>query len=260
LARATLSPHPATADPAVALPTVGIKPFFARGSRNRLIKAVGLAIGAVVIAIGVANAIIWNAARGHVVDNAAELSGTYDAVIVPGARVWADERPSLTLRSRIDAATNLYELGIVDHILASGDNGNAGYDEPTIIRRRAHQQDVPLADITLDYAGFSTWQTCVRAREIFRVERAVFVTQARYADRAAALCEAAGIDVDVLSLGGPGRFSLSLGWRSVVREPLAAVKGAYEMIVRPDPQFLGDRIGLVGSEAPANPDPVLGEE
>lgn len=207
-----------------------------------------------------ANLIIWQAGRGHVVTDAADLHGTYDAVIVPGAGVWADGRPSLTLRSRVDAATELYELGIVDHILASGDNGDESYDEPTIIRRRAHQQGVPLADITLDYAGFSTWQTCVRAKEIFGVERAVFVTQARYADRAAALCEAAGIDVDVLSIGGQGRFSLALGWRLMVREPIAAVKAVYEMVARPDPRFLGDYVGLVGSESPANPDPVLGEE
>ena len=134
------------------------------------------------------------------------------------------------------------------------------YDEPTIIRRSAHQQSVPLADITLDYAGFSTWQTCVRAKEIFGVERAVFVTQARYANRAAALCEAAGIDVDVLSLGNQRGVSLTLGWRLTAREPIAAVKGLYEMVVQPEPKFLGEFVGLVGSEIPANPDPVLGEE
>lgn len=229
-------------------------------TRRRLVRVVGLAASAVIIVIGAANVFIWQAARGHVVSDVADLSGPYDAVIVPGARVWADGRPSLTLRSRIDAATELYELGVVNHILASGDNGEATYDEPTIIRRRANQQGVSLADITLDYAGFSTWQTCVRAREIFGVERAVFVTQARFADRAAALCEAAGIEVDVLSIGSVGRFSAALGWRSMMREPVAAVKGAYEVIARPAPQFLGDYIGLVGSEDPANPDPVLGEE
>lgn len=237
-----------------------MRQVLAVATRNRLFKAAGLSLGAVVFVVGAANLIIWNAARGHVVNDAADLHGTYDVVIVPGAGVWADGRPSLTLRSRIDVATQLYELGIVDHILASGDNGNQNYDEPTIIRRQAHQQGVPLADITLDYAGFSTWQTCVRAKEIFGVERAVFVTQARYADRAAALCEAAGIDVDVVSIGSVGRFSLALGWRSVVRERVAAVKGAYEMTARPDPHFLGDFVGLVGSESPANPDPVLGEE
>lgn len=239
---------------------MAIKPVLSRAIRNRLTKAAGLSVGAAVFVIAAANLLVWNAARGHVLNEAADLNGTYDAVIVPGAGVWADGRPSLTLRSRIDAATELYEAGIVDHILASGDNGNQNYDEPTIIRRQAHQQGVPLADITLDYAGFSTWQTCVRAKEIFGVERAVFVTQARYADRAAALCEAAGIDVDVLSIGGVGRFSLALGWGSLVRERLAALKGAYEMLARPDPRFLGEFVGLVGSESPANPDPVLGEE
>ncbi len=216
--------------------------------------------GFLVLVILGANIVLWQAARSHVVNDAADLGGTYDAVIVPGAGVWASGRPSLTLQSRIDAAVELHELGVVDHILASGDNGTESYDEPTIIRRSAHQQGVPLADITLDYAGFSTWQTCVRAKEIFGVDRAVFVTQARFANRAAALCEAAGIDVDVLSLGSQRLFSPALGKRQAVREPIAAVKAVYEMIVRPEPRFLGEFIGLVGSESPANPDPVLGDE
>ncbi len=228
--------------------------------RKRVVKASGLAVGAVVMLVVVANVAMWQAARGNVVNSVDELDGTYDAVIVPGAGVFANERPSRTLQARIDAAVELHELGVVDHILASGDNGTESYDEPTVIRRSAHQQGVPLADITLDYAGFSTWDTCVRANEIFGVERAVLVTQARFANRAAALCEAAGIDVDVLSLGDQRGLSLALGWRAAMREPLAAVKALYEVVAQPDPRFLGDFVGLAGSEIPGNPDPALGEE
>ncbi len=216
--------------------------------------------GGVMLLIVVANVAIWRAARGHVVGDPAELAGDYDAVIVPGAGVFSDDRPSRTLQARVNAGVELYRLGVVDHLLASGDNGTEFYDEPTIIRRLAHQDGVPLADITLDYAGFSTWQTCVRASEIFGVERAVFVTQARYANRAAALCTAAGIEVDVLGIGNLRGLPFHLGVRQGLREPIAAVKALYEMVVRPDPQFLGDYIGLVGSENPANPDPALGEQ
>lgn len=231
-----------------------------RSLRTRLVRSVvRLALVAMLVVVA-ANLVIWRAASGHVVADASELEGDYDAVIVPGAGVFADERPSLTLQARIDAAVELHDLGVVDHILASGDNGTETYDEPTIIRRSAHLQGVPLSDITLDYAGFSTWQTCVRAKEVFGVDRAVFVTQARFANRAAALCEAAGVDVDVLKLGNRRPFTLSLGWRQAAREPLAAIKGVFEMIVRPDPRFLGEFVGLVGSDVPANPDPVLGEE
>ena len=236
-----------------------VKSAISRTVRRRLSKAVIVSIAGIVGLVGVANFAMWNGARGHVVNNSSELSGDYDAVIVPGAGVYANERPSLTLRTRIGAAVELYELGVVDHLLASGDNSTADYDEPTIIRRSAHQQGVPLADITLDYAGFSTWQTCVRAKEIFGVDRAVVVTQARFANRTATLCQAAGIDVDVLSLGSQGPLSLNLGVRAAVREPIAAVKGLYEIVVAPAPRFLGDQIGLTGSEDPANPYPVLGE-
>ncbi|MGH1493499.1 MAG: SanA/YdcF family protein [Acidimicrobiales bacterium] len=236
-----------------------IKWVIGRAFRFKVVRLTALAGGAAVALVIVANFVLWRSARGHVVSDVAELSGEYDAVIVPGAGVFANERPSLSLQSRIDAAVELHELGIVDHILASGDNATEYYDEPTAIRRSAHQLGVPLADITLDYAGFSTWQTCVRAKEIFGVERAVFVTQARYANRAAALCQAAGVDADVLSIGNLGGLPVGLGWRLAAREPIAAVKGLYEMVVRPEPTFLGDYVGLVGSQTPANPDPALGE-
>jgi len=199
------------------------------------------------------NVVIWQVGRSQVVDDASELSGTYDAVIVPGTLVYIDSSPSSALQQRIDQAVELYDHGVVDHLLVSGDNGIKSYDEPTTMRRQAHRQGVPLADITLDYAGFSTWDTCVRAKEIFGVDRAVFVTQAPFANRAAALCEKAGIDVDVLAL------QRRVDQRVNLRERLAAVKATYEIIAGPEPRFLGNQLGLTGSVEPANPDPVLGE-
>jgi SanA protein len=237
----------------------GLKSVTARVARSRLTRACGGLTAVVVLIVVAANVVVWRAARGHVVNDPAELDGPYDAVIVPGAGVFPGQRPSLTLQSRVRAAVELYHAGVVDHLLASGDNGTESYDEPTVIRRLAYQEGVPLADITLDYAGFSTWQTCVRAKEIFGIERAVFVTQARYANRAAALCSAAGIEVDVLGFGNLRGLPWSRKVRRSIREPIAAVKAVYEMAVRPDPQYLGEFVGLVGSEAPANPDPALGE-
>ena len=236
-----------------------IKKAIRRIGRNRFARLGLVGVATVLVLVAGANVVLWSVALGDVVNDATDLSGTYDAVIVPGAGVFANEQPSLTLQSRINAAVDLHDRGIVDHILASGDNGTENYDEPTIIRRSAYQQGVPLADITLDYAGFSTWQTCVRAKKIFGVDKAVFVTQARFAKRASALCESAGVDVDVLSLGSQRGISLKLGWRVAAREPIAAVKGVYEIVVRPEPRFLGEFVGLIGSESPANPDPVLGE-
>lgn len=209
-------------------------------------RAIRVVVAAMLAVVVLSNVIVWQRARGRVIGDVAQLSGQYDALILPGAGVFANGEPSPTLRARIDAAVHLYERGIVDHLLVSGDNSTPAYDEPATIQRFLEKREIPLADITLDDAGFSTWQTCVRARKIFGVQRAVFVTQDRFSNRAASLCDAAGIDVDVLALE-----NLRLPWyfkiRRTIREPIAAVKSMYEVTFRPNPEVLGEYVGLTGS-------------
>jgi vancomycin permeability regulator SanA len=98
----------------------------------------------------------------------------------------------------------------------------------------------------LDYAGLDTWDTCLRAAEQFGVERAVALTQHRYAPRTAALCRRAGIDVTVLSVDPP-RQRLGARVRAVGRENLAKVKAVHDLVRRPPARHGGPFIGLVGS-------------
>ncbi len=227
---------------------------------------VGLSLVVGVIGlIVVSNVALWMLARGQVVNDVDQLIDRLDrtagpaVVIVPGARVFPDGRPSRPLRDRLDSAAELHALGVVDHVLVSGDNRVNHYDEPTVMRREIHRAGVPLTDITVDYAGFSTWDTCARASEIFGVTQAVFVTQERYARRAGSLCQAADLDVTVLTVPNPPPFPRRVWVGAVLREPVAAVKGFYEVVVQPEPVFLGRFEGLPGSVNPANPDPELGE-
>ncbi len=217
-------------------------------------------VGFGIMVVLLSNAALAAMAAGHVVTDTDDLADlAFDAVIVPGAGIFSNGQPSVTLQRRVDGAVNLHQTSVVDHILVSGDNGHGSYDEPTVMRRVAHLSDVPLSDITLDYAGFSTWNTCIRAKEIFGITSAVFVTQERYANRSSALCQAAGIDVTVLAIETGRGPSLRRYLSSIGRERLAAVKGLYEVLTTPEPHFGGEFVGLVGSENPANPDPVLGE-
>ncbi len=224
----------------------------------------------VVLLVVAANLVMWLLSRGHVVSDADQLTERLldvdpDSVVVviPGARVHPDGRLSRPMADRVEGGTTLYLDGMAGHVLVSGDNREGHYDEPTVIRRHVHLGGVPLADISVDYAGFDTWDTCVRANEIFGAgpESAVvvFVTQSRYKNRAAALCRAAGLDAVVMTVDNPPPRPRGIWIRAVIRERLAAVKGLYEVMVKPDPMFLGRFEGLQGSETPANPDPVLGE-
>ena len=212
----------------------------------RRLFAVGI-VGAVclVAVLGVCWAVIGQAGSGRVFTSAADVPAR-SVVIVPGALVFPSGRPSQMVGDRVAAAVGLHADGTVAHLLVSGDNSTEQYNEPVAMRTRAMQLGVPSADITLDYAGVDTWDTCLRAREQFGVTDAVVVTQKLYASRAAALCEAAGIDVAVLAID-PAPLGTQRRWRGRARETLAKVKAVGDLVRTPEAKFGGPYIGLVGS-------------
>ncbi|MFG3661087.1 vancomycin high temperature exclusion protein [Streptomyces sp. NPDC047706] len=157
--------------------------------------------------------------------------------VVFGAGLWNGE-PSPYLAHRLDAAAELYRAGRVKVVLVTGDNSREDYDEPDAMRAYLTRNGVPDARIVSDYAGFDTWDSCVRARKIFGVEEAVLISQGFHIRRAVALCEAAG----VVSYGvGVDERHDATWYYGGVREILAAGKGALDVVFRPDPRFLGPR-------------------
>lgn len=114
--------------------------------------------------------------------------------IVFGARVWDDKTPSPVLYDRIVTAAELYRAGRVEKILMSGDNPTENYDEPTAMKETAVALGVNQSDVVLDFAGRRTYDTCLRAAEIFGVRKAILVTQKFHQARALYLCNNLGVD------------------------------------------------------------------
>jgi SanA protein len=98
------------------------------------------------------------------------------------------------LYDRVATAVDVYQRGLVQKLLLTGDNRFVDYNEPEAMRRTAVKLGVPAADLVLDYAGRRTYDSCYRAKEIFGVQRAILVTQAFHLERALYLCDAFGID------------------------------------------------------------------
>ncbi|MFJ3641846.1 vancomycin high temperature exclusion protein [Streptomyces sp. NPDC090108] len=157
--------------------------------------------------------------------------------VVFGAGLW-DGEPSPYLAHRLDAAARLYREGRIEVVLVTGDNSREDYDEPDAMRAYLTRHGVPRARIVSDYAGFDTWDSCVRARKIFGVDRAVLISQGFHIRRAVALCEAAG--VDSYGLGVDDKHDATWYYGGT-REVFAAGKAALDAVFRPDPQFLGPR-------------------
>lgn len=114
--------------------------------------------------------------------------------IVFGAGLWRDGSPTPILQDRVQTAANLYFAGKVEKLLMSGDNRFVEYNEPEAMRQFALGLGVPDEDIVLDYAGRRTYDTCYRARDIFRVDSAILVTQRFHLPRAVYLCNMLGVD------------------------------------------------------------------
>lgn len=168
-----------------------------------------------------------------------------DIAVVFGAGLRRNGEPTRILADRVDAAIALYQLGRVPHLLMTGDNSSDDYDEVTAMRDYAVERGVPEADITLDYAGFRTYDSCYRARAIFGIERAVLVTQRYHLVRAVYLCRSMGIDA--VGLGTPdwGVYSDASMTRYTLREGVAILVGLWEAhITRPPPRFLGPYEGI----------------
>ena len=114
--------------------------------------------------------------------------------LVLGAEVYADGQPSRYLRARLDVARELFAAGKVKVILVSGDNSTRHYNETDGMRDYLIAQGVPAERIVGDHAGFDTYDSCVRAKQVFGVTKAIVVSQTYHLPRALATCRAIGLE------------------------------------------------------------------
>ncbi|RYY47808.1 MULTISPECIES: vancomycin high temperature exclusion protein [unclassified Aeromicrobium] len=193
-------------------------------STSRVLRIAGLAVTALVgSSVVVANLVVVGRTSDDLTRDVDDL-GPAQVVIVPGAGVYPDGTLGRPVEERVRAAVALHDAGLVEKILLSGDNGTSTYNEPDAMRRAVLEAGVPAADVFTDYAGFSTWHTMRRARDVFGVDDAIVVTQGVYAARTVDLGVAAGLDVEGYVVSEGGRRA---------REWIARVRGLGEATLRP---------------------------
>ncbi|MFH1731395.1 MAG: ElyC/SanA/YdcF family protein [Planctomycetota bacterium] len=163
--------------------------------------------------------------------------------IIFGAKV-GSQGPSHILSDRLDAGLRLYKLGKVKKLLLSGDHGRKGYDEVNAMRAYALERGVPPEDIFLDHAGFRTYATLYRARDVFGVTSAVLVTNEFHLPRAIYTGKQFGLDV--VGLTSDARTYRTWFFNDC-REFLARTLAWMQInITQPRPKYLGPRIDITG--------------
>lgn len=201
----------------------------------------GLVLGTAVLIV---NAVMINTTRDAIVDaeKAGELGA--DCILVLGAGVRKDGNPSDMLRDRIDTGMTLYLAGAAPKLLMSGDHGREGYDEVNVMRDRALAAGAESADVFMDHAGFSTYDSLYRARDVFEVKRVIIVTQSYHLPRALYIArslglEAVGVSADLYTyFGQTGRD---------IREAAARAKDMLYCWFKPTPTYLGEAIPISGN-------------
>ena len=196
-------------------------------------RAVGALLGVLVL-LASPSTWIWVASAGHVDTLESASDTTAPVAIVLGARVYDSGRPSPWLSYRLDAAAELYLRGRVDALLVSGDGGEDANNEPGAMRDYLVAAGVPPQAVILDEAGYDTYDTCVRAHEVFGVSHAIVVTQDFHAPRAVTLCRQAGIDAQGVA-DTRARINLATWVYSWARERAAAFKAVWDVLSGRDP-------------------------
>ena len=151
-------------------------------------------------------------------------------------------RPNSYFTNRIKTASELYHAGKVDYIIASGDNHTKEYDEPTAMRDSLMAHRVPEDRIILDFAGFRTLDSVVRAKEVFGCDSLTIISQADHNARALYLAEANGIEA--VAISAPLRAGRWVRTRLAIREWLARDKMMLDIWFGKQPHFLGERIEI----------------
>ena len=173
-----------------------------------------------------------------------ESSPRYQVALVLGAKVYGDGSLSPILADRVNTGIELYKRGKVKKILFSGDNGQNSSDEVNAMKNYALAKSVPIKDIFLDHAGFRTYDSLYRAKEVFKVQSLVVVTQKFHLDRAIYIGRQ--LDMDVYGLPADKQIYISHKMNRV-REFMARVKAFMELHLFPhQPKFLGPIIDITG--------------
>ena len=167
-----------------------------------------------------------------------------DCILVLGCLVKDDGVPSDMLADRLKRGIELYEQGAAPKILMSGDHGRADYDEVNAMKRVAVDAGVPSSDVFMDHAGFSTYESVYRAKEVFGADKIIIVTQEYHLYRALFIAErlgveAYGVNADLRTYRGQTARD--------VREILARCKDFGNTIFKPEPTYLGEMIPIGGN-------------
>jgi SanA protein len=191
------------------------------------------------LAIFVCNELVENAAEGKLYSNASELPYNKVGLLLGTAKHLQGGFENPYYRYRIDAALEVLRAGKIRYIVVSGDNSTKEYNEPQMMRDDLIKAGIDSSVIYLDYAGFRTFDSMVRLREIFSQNSVTVISQRFHNERALFIASREGIEAVGFNASD---VSNSAGFKVQVREKLARVKVFVDYLFSNEPKFLGEKV------------------
>ena len=214
-------------------------------TRRLIVIIIASLLAALFLLFAVINIIVLLSAQGRIVDiEEAKALGSFDCILVLGAGVWRNNRPSHVLEDRLKIGIEAYCAGVSDKLLMSGDHGRNNYDEVNVMKSFAMDCGIPSENIFMDHAGFSTYESMYRARDIFSAHRVLIVTQKFHMYRALYIANALGLEAYGLT---SDLREYANATYSQLRESLARVKDFFMVIFKPLPTYLGEVLPVNGN-------------
>lgn len=194
----------------------------------------------IIVSIFVINLTIFVESKSYIYNKISEAPDA-ETAIIPGAAVLSNGSLSPILKDRVDTAIQLYKLKKVSKIIVSGDNSTVSYNEVNPVRIYLLDRGVLDQDIFLDHAGFNTYSTMYRARDIFKVSSALIVSQSFHLPRAVFIARELGIDAY-----GINADAGHILFRNYIREVFADEKAVLDLVFSTKPKYLGTEIPITG--------------
>ena len=205
-----------------------------------LMMAGVLALAAIIII----NVYVKASVKGRIITPGETASMDFDCILVLGAGVRDGGRPSPMLEDRLLQGLELYKNGCSDRLLMSGDHGRKEYDEVNVMKQFAVDRGIASEHVFMDHAGFSTYESLYRARDIFETERIIIVTQKYHIYRALYIADKLGLEAYGVA-SDPRRYA-GQDLRDL-REIVARVKDCFTVMLKPKPTYLGETIPISGN-------------
>lgn len=211
--------------------------------RRLLLGILCLALLGGITVLGI-NAHVKHSAADRILssEEAAELIDV-DCIMVLGCQVKDNGKPSDMLADRLRRGIEIYEMGAAPKLLMSGDHGQTEYDEVNTMKQVAVDAGIPSSDVFMDHAGFSTYESVYRARDIFKADKIIIVTQEYHLYRALYIAEKLGVEAYGVTADYHTYYGQAM---REFREILARNKDFVMTIFKPEPTYLGEAIPVGG--------------